>query len=244
MSWYPLSEPLVVAHRGYSAKAPENTLAAFRLALESGATHVECDVHASREGTPFVIHDPTVDRTTNGTGRVDALSDDELLELDAGRWKGPTFEGEGVPTLQELLELLSGRANLALEVKALGIEEAVLSEVRASDFPLSSLTLFCFDRDTLIRFRSAEPELHCTHLIAVANDSDWHSHVTRARDEGIAALGPGEHLVTPSRVAEIQAAGLSCFVWTVDERDRIRELRSWGVDALISNEFEQALAAL
>ncbi|MEM6734311.1 MAG: glycerophosphodiester phosphodiesterase family protein, partial [Myxococcota bacterium] len=84
MSWMPRSHTLPVAHRGFSSRAPENTLAAYREALDAGATHVECDVHLSGDGTPYVIHDPTVERTTNGSGAVAELSDTVLGGLDAG----------------------------------------------------------------------------------------------------------------------------------------------------------------
>src|SRR5215204_6586712 len=91
---------LVVAHRGASAEAPENTLAAFRLALEQGAPAVECDVHLSADGSPVVIHDETVDRTTNGKGAVAALTRAALRGLDAGSWHGPGFAWEPIPTLE------------------------------------------------------------------------------------------------------------------------------------------------
>ena len=107
----------MVAHRGASAEAPENTLAAFRLALQQGAPAVECDVHLSADGCPVVIHDETVDRTTNGKGAVVGLTRAALRGLDAGSWRGPRFAGEPIPTLEEALELCAGRARLFIEIK-------------------------------------------------------------------------------------------------------------------------------
>ncbi|HEX2514267.1 MAG TPA: glycerophosphodiester phosphodiesterase family protein, partial [Chloroflexota bacterium] len=115
---------LVVAHRGASAEAPENTLAAFRLALQQGAPAVECDVHLSADGYPVVIHDETVDRTTNGKGAVGGLTRAALQGLDAGSWRGPRFAGEPIPTLEETLELCAGRARLFIEIKMGGAARA------------------------------------------------------------------------------------------------------------------------
>lgn len=110
-------QPLVIAHRGESSRAPENTLAAFRGALEAGVDFVEFDVHLSADGIPVVIHDETVDRTTDGTGRVDSLTVAQLKALDAGSWFDPGFAGERIPTLAETLDLLRGKGRILLELK-------------------------------------------------------------------------------------------------------------------------------
>ncbi len=110
---------LIEAHRGDSASAPENTLAAFRRAVELGVPSVELDVHPARDGTLVVIHDDTVDRTTDGTGAVSDKTLDELRCLDAGSWFGSQFAGERIPTLAEVLELLAPSATgLNIEIKA------------------------------------------------------------------------------------------------------------------------------
>ena len=123
---------IVMAHRGFSSKAPENTMAAFTLALDAGAEGIELDVHLTKDGEVVVIHDHTLARTTNGTGLVADLTLAELQELDAGLWFSPEFKGERLPSLREVLELLKEH-NVLLNVEtkaALGYEQ--LNEKLAS----------------------------------------------------------------------------------------------------------------
>src|SRR5206468_4882936 len=112
--------PLRVAHRGASARAPENTLAAFREAIRLGADAIELDVQLSADGVPMVIHDLTVDRTTNGHGSVASFASRDLRRLDAGAWFSSRFKGERVPTLEEALECARGRCGLNVEIKEAG----------------------------------------------------------------------------------------------------------------------------
>src|SRR5262245_34742321 len=111
--------PLRVAHRGASARAPENTLAAFREAIRLGADAIELDVQLSADGVPMVIHDLTVDRTTNGHGSVASFASRDLRRLDAGAWYSSRFRGERIPTLEEALECARGRCGLNIEIKEL-----------------------------------------------------------------------------------------------------------------------------
>ena len=108
---------MVIAHRGASSYAPENTLAAFDLAIQMGVGHLELDVHAARDGHVVVIHDETVDRTTNGSGPVTSHALAALKRLDAGSWFGGTFAGQRIPTFEEVLERYQGRAHLHTEIK-------------------------------------------------------------------------------------------------------------------------------
>ncbi len=119
----------VIAHRGASDDAPENTLSAFRRAVELKADWFECDVTSTKDGRLVVIHDDTVDRTTDGTGRVVDLTFDELRRLDAGSWKGAGFAGERIPTLEETLELARGRSGAYVEIKAFDGDDALGAEV-------------------------------------------------------------------------------------------------------------------
>lgn len=110
------ARPLIYAHRGSSADAPENTLAAFSLALEQGADGIELDAKLSADGEVVVIHDQTVDRTTQGKGRVNQHTLTQLRSLDAGRWKHPSFNGEKIPTLQEVFDLVGGKVIINIEL--------------------------------------------------------------------------------------------------------------------------------
>ncbi|MCK4374153.1 MAG: glycerophosphodiester phosphodiesterase, partial [Candidatus Brocadiae bacterium] len=107
----------VVGHRGAAGVEPENTLRGFRLAVELGADWTECDVHLTKDGRPVVMHDETVDRTTDGEGPVDSFSWAELRKLDAGGWFAGEYAGERVPGLEEVLEFARGKARLCVEIK-------------------------------------------------------------------------------------------------------------------------------
>src|SRR5688572_33314492 len=126
--------PLIIADRGASADAPEHTIAAFELALEQGADGIELDVHLTRDGQPVVIHDFTLERTTDGAGAVAARTTREIKRLDAGAWREPRFEGQRVQTLQEVLERFRNRTRFWIEIRGgperyPGIEERVGSIV-------------------------------------------------------------------------------------------------------------------
>jgi len=113
-----LKKITLIAHRGYSSEAPENTLSAFNLAISHGYTDIELDVQLTKDGVPVIFHDETIDRTTNGNGRVDDHTHAQLFELDAGAWLNKSFANEKIPTLEETLINLKGRAALHLELKS------------------------------------------------------------------------------------------------------------------------------
>ena len=170
-----MRELFLYAHRGASAEAPENTLAAFRRALEVGADGIELDVHLSADGVPVVIHDDTLERTTDGSGPVAAQSRAGLARLDAGAWFAPEFSGEELPTLQATLLLLAGRLRLNLEVKAARAGMAVFDLLR--HFPQADAVISSFDYGLLARLRRSAPELP----LAVLQDAgDWHRALVRA----------------------------------------------------------------
>lgn len=150
-----------IAHRGASDRYPENTLLAFEQALELGAEAVECDVHLSADGEVVVIHDPTVDRTTNGHGEVAAMTLEELRRLDAGIRRHPRFAGQRIPTLSEVLELVRGRAQVFIELKGTSPElpRRVVEVVRAGGMA-GEAWLFTANRAVLEELRRTAPEMH------------------------------------------------------------------------------------
>ena len=116
--------PFVIAHRGYSGRAPENTLPAFEAAIEAGAPALELDVRLTKDRVPIVFHDATLDRTTNGSGRIDAHDWEEVSKLDAGAWFGPAFAGARVPLLETALAMLADRVLINIELKPDGFDAA------------------------------------------------------------------------------------------------------------------------
>jgi len=149
----------IYAHRGASAEQPENTLASFHRALDLGVQGIELDVHLSRDGVPVVIHDTTLDRTTDGHGEVAAFDIADLQRLDAGG-------GEAIPTLREVLELVSGQTHVDIEVKAGCAADAVLDEV-ANHHDLAGL-MSSFDHDVLRYVHSAHPHVELWPLTVSA----------------------------------------------------------------------------
>ncbi len=146
---------LAVGHRGTVRFAPENTAAAFRKAVELGVDLIEMDVRETRDGHLIIMHDVTVDRTTNGKGRVADLTLEEIKRLDAGAWFGPQFAGERVPTLEEALAAIEGRALPDIDFKAGSPEKLVA--VLARRQLLGKVTLYCGDWDLLRRTLAVSP---------------------------------------------------------------------------------------
>jgi glycerophosphoryl diester phosphodiesterase len=150
-----------IAHRGASDRNPENTLVAFERALELGADALELDIHSSADGEVVVIHDATVDRTTDGDGEVAEMTLEELRQLDAGSWKHSRFSGQCIPTLREVLELACDRAQFFIELKGRSPElpEQLLAIIRESDCQ-DSVWLFTAHRPTLERLYQLAPDMH------------------------------------------------------------------------------------
>jgi glycerophosphoryl diester phosphodiesterase len=226
---------LNVAHRGASALAPENTMAAFEKAVELEADAIELDLHVSRDGELVVIHDQTLDRTTDGQGPVHARSLQALKQLDAGRWFGERFAGQQIPTLAEVLDRFAGKVLLALEVKAgsaffRGIEErvvAVLREHRA----ISQVAVASFDHHALLRLKELEPHLRTTALL-VGRPVPIPMIAEACKVEAMALECS---LVTKTEGEACRAAGVQLVVWVVNEPARMRYFVDLGVDGIITD---------
>ena len=226
--------PLIIAHGGAAADAPENTLAAFELALEQGADGIALDIHLSADDHPVVIRDFTLERTTDGAGPVNAHRVPELKRLDAGGWYDGRFRGQRVQTLQEMLERFRDRARFWLELKggsALypGIEERVVSMLEIYDVVDRTLVQ-SFDRQAIHSVRALSREIRVGALVARAPlDGDL------LRPGAVHAICPGTHLCTAPLMTEIRDAGLECYVWTVNEPAQVDRLVGWGVRGIITD---------
>jgi len=227
---------LTVAHRGASRYAPENTLPAFRLALDEGVPAVECDVQRTHDGRLVIIHDQTVERTTDGHGAVASMTLEALRRLDAGRWFAPAFAGTRIPLLDEVLDLVRGRALLQIEVKNAptfydGIEQQALDAIRHRGME-EHVLLMSFDHHSVrtVRRLSAHSP---AGIIYAARLVDAPAAACAA---GADALCVHWSYVTEDVVADAHAAGLGVLVWTVDDEDVFRRLRALGVDGITSND--------
>ena len=237
------SRTLILGHRGASREAPENTLAAFDLALQQGADGIEFDVRFSADGVPMVIHDSRLERTTSGRGRVDALSARELRRLDAGAWFNEryparakaSFRGLKIPLLAEALAWVRETRCLAyLEIKRErelngGFEEKVLAAIREARVP-DRVVVISFQPAMLERLRELDDGialgLDCTRPLLA---------VRRAQAAGAGVVLPLGALVTRRFVERAHAGGLQVAAWGVETPRASRRLLEIGVDALITN---------
>ncbi len=233
-----LDLPRVIGHRGAAGHAPENTLASLRRAAELGARWVEFDVALTRDGEPVLLHDETVDRTTDGKGRLAALSLGELQQLDAGSWHSKDSAGERVPTLMETLTLLQSLGLGAnIEIKPTAGREAetgaVVAKRIAAAWPVSlpPPLLSSFKIGSLAAARDAAPAIARGYLL---------SRLGRGWQKEAAALGcvsvhcNHRHLDRQA-AAEVRQAGYRLLAYTVNDATRGRQLFDWGVDAVFTD---------
>jgi glycerophosphoryl diester phosphodiesterase len=231
-----LEPPRIVAHRGYSRAAPENTLAALRAAIASGADGAEIDVQLTRDGRVVLLHDRDFKRVSGDPRRVEDMTFDEVRALDVGRRFGPDFVGERVPTLEEAVDLTRGRLRLNVELKHYGVDRGI-GRTTARLLHELNLDLDCdvtsLSAESLADARRTNPRLR-TGLIATVALGD----ITRL--EGNLVSLPLER-VTPALRRAAERRGLELHVWTVnDERPMRRALRQ-GVDAVITDDPERML---
>jgi len=229
------TRPMLVAHRGAAAEAPENTIAAFELALEQGADGLDLDVHLSADEHPVVIQDFTLERTTDGAGPVSALRVRELKRLDVGAWRGRRFAGQRIQTLQEVLERFRDRTRFWLELRGgaavyPGLEERIVSTIEIYDV-VDRVLVQSFDPGTLATVRRLNPEIRIGALVARA---PLDLAPLRA-DDAPDAVCPAIAMCSQGLVREIRDAGRECYVWTVDEPAQVDRLVGWGVSGLITD---------
>lgn len=212
----------VYAHRGASIEFPENTLAAFRRAVELGVEGMELDVHLSADGHPVVIHDETVDRTTNGSGAVANLTLAELQELDAG-------QGERIPTLGEVLDVVGDALRVDIEVKANAAGAAVLKELDGRDtrWLISS---FKWDVLRYVRTQSADAELW---VLTVGASDDA---IATAKEIGAPVLAILHQGIDEDIVQFLKEQGLGFWVWTVNDPDLARKYAGWGAVGICTDD--------
>ena len=244
-----LSRPVLnIAHRGASGRAPENTLAAVHAAIEDGADLVELDVRRTRDGALVLMHDSTLDRTTDARWvyprrapwRVADFTLDQIRLLDAGAWKGRAFTGERVPTLEEVLWLLEGTGvGLLLEVKKPGLYPGIVREVGTALWSepgflvpavrAGRMIVQSFDIEAMKEHKVAEPAipvglLGCPpvgHLPVLATWADQ--------------VNPRHSRVDDRYVAQVHLAGMTSLVWTVNRARGMRRAINLGADGLITN---------
>ena len=229
----------VIGHRGAAALAPENTWAAFDVALDLGVDAVETDIHATSDGVLVLIHDATLDRTTNGHGAVCRTPWAEILELDAGYWFDERFRGQRVPALAETLARYGSGTHWVLEIKQEGVQHAVLDLVRERDL-LVSTTFISFHFNVVRELRLLEPNAKLGWLVGIYN-----SHtVTKAVEAGLNQLCPPADLLSDTLFADCEAAGIEVRTWAVRNEETMRRVMSLPVAGMTIDSPDLLLRAL
>lgn len=238
--------PPIIAHRGASALAPENTLVAFKRAKECGIQWIEFDVTVAACGEVVVFHDDTLQRTTNGQGNIHEMSYQELKVLDAGSWFSSEFTGEKIPTLKQTLLWLDHYQMAAnIEIKSYPGKEAwlvrrVLEEIESYANQATPLLMTSFSRTVLEKVRH-----HSIHVPLGLLMDEWDENFTSICDElALINVGMNQHHLTRVRAEKIKASGRLLFAYTVNDVLRAQTLFSWGVDAIFSDCAQELLSSL
>lgn len=234
--------PLLFAHRGCSAAAPENTLAAFREARAQGIPGIELDIHLAENGELLVIHDDDLERTTGFKGSVETTPFETIRQLDAGGWKGEEFRGEGVPTLREVFELLGSSVYYDIELKSRvhgpsGMEAPLLNLIR--EFQLNDQVLISsFNPLALKAIKAADPAIPTAVIYCSSKELPWYLR----RGEGRWLCGC--EIIKPEHIKvnaisswfNRRLTGRPILPWTVDDREEGKRLLDAGCLGLISND--------
>lgn len=235
-----------IAHRGASGHAPENTMAAFRRAVELGARFIETDLQITRDARIVAMHDVTLDRTTNGKGQVHLQSLEQIRTLDAGAWfegVGTSFSGERVPTLGEVLDFGEKEDIIFyLEIKsgpAWGVEHAVVGALRDKNAS-ARVVLLSFDPAALDSVRRLDSTI-MTGFLCEHPSGDLVERTVRAGARQLVARGD---LITPEVVDKARHAGLQVVAWTINEEEQMRRLIAIPVDGMITDYPDRLLKIL
>ena len=235
--------PLIIAHRGASAYAPENTIAAFIKALEMGAGGIELDVQLSRDGYPVVIHDERIDRISDGSGWVKDKTLKELQTLDFGSWFSPFYQGETIPTLEQVMEILAEwdiLLNIELKngpVFYPGIEEKVISLVKRFQME-DRVIISSFNHYSIVEVKKIAENIKIAPVYMAGLYKPWNY----AKELNAAAVHPYVYGLMPEIIKGCKENGIDINTFTVDEPEDIKRLAAAGVDGIITNVPDVALS--
>jgi len=249
-----MNTPLIIGHRGASAVAPENTLAAFREAVAVGADGIEFDVRLTRDGVPVVIHDRDLRRTGGLSQRIADMTSSELAKVDVGSWFSRSFSNESVPRLAELFELFRGNnSTMYLEMKCDSpAEYAPLAEaccrLIAEHGLKERVMIECFQLPALRVVREIDSEIRTVALFepSISDPSVLSDQrvINKAIDVGAVAVALHHRLTRRGLVEKAKAAGMHVAIWAVDDPSWVERARPLGIDALITNNPSKMLQAI
>ncbi|MBD3861054.1 glycerophosphodiester phosphodiesterase [Bacillus sp. 28A-2] len=227
----------IIAHRGSSSAAPENTIAAFDLAVQQGADYIELDVQLTLDQHVAVIHDDTVDRTTDGSGLVKSYTLDQLKKLDAGSWFGERFANERIPTLQEILERYSQRIGILIEIKhpkhQIGIEKEVVDIINRFAYS-RHIMIQSFDAQALQRVKAFAPSLKTAFIIKPS--------ILKLAKRKLAVyssfadcLNMKKTMINRWWIDCIHSFGMDVFIWTVKDQKTANRIKKYPIDGVVTD---------
>ncbi|WP_421893513.1 glycerophosphodiester phosphodiesterase [Marinoscillum sp.] len=239
----------IIAHKGASGIAPENTLAAFREAIEMGVDMIELDVRNTKDEEIVVFHDEFLDRTTNGTGAVHDYTLEEIRQLDAGSWFDPKFREERVPTLKEALDLINGKCKVLIEVKHMDhphyhdFAEKLVDVIRAEKNGYDWIILQSEEVEYIEAAHEYDDHVQ-TKKLMISEDSapliafyvETKMHLGRAKeDDRMKALNPEYHTLSTRRVFRMHARGFQVYTYSPNNREDMVKMLHMGVDGIITD---------
>lgn len=238
-------KPLIIAHRGASGHAPENTIAAIDKALKMGTDVIEIDVHQTRDSVIMLMHDAALNRTTNMTGSIKDYNWDDIKDADAGSWFSEDFAGEKIPALDEVIKNINGRARLLIEIKKggdhyPGIERGVLNIIKANHAE-SWCMIQSFSDRAVENFLNLKSGIK-VYKLAVGNIPALPVYVDGKVNGGsilkyknVTGINTNISFTRKRIVERLHERGQEVFVWTVNEEKKMRKLIRHGVDGIITN---------
>ena len=244
---FSMSDVIFIAHRGASGKghSPENTLSAFKEAINIGSDCVECDVHCTKDGQLVVIHDGTLNRTTNKKGAIAEMTLEEVRQADAGSWFSSSFTGERIPTLRELLDLTKGKVITVIEIKPENITDKVVREVEKAD-AVNEVILQSFYPKAVQAVQELNPRIPRALLISgqlpVIRLTSIMALIHQTLEVGASTLNLPYKIITPNLIRESHKRGMSVWAWTVDDEPDMKELIVMDINGITSNYPEKLIA--
>lgn len=242
----------IIAHRGASSIAPENTLAAFQAAIDLGVDMIELDVRNTKDEQIVVIHDETLDRTTNGVGPVHEMTLEEMKQLDAGSWFDPKFRDEKVPTIKEVLDLVNGRCKVLIEIKKLDhphyedIAEKLIDVIRKEKNGYEWIILESYEQEYIDAAHAYDDQVQTKKLLIGEDSNSLLAYYTESRlllgraklDDRLTAINPEYTTLSTRRIFRMHAGGFKVNTYLVNDRSNMVKLLYMGVDGIITDNPE------
>jgi len=222
-----MKNTIVVAHRGFSSKYPENTLLSFQKAIEIKADAIELDLRETKNGEIVIMHDEKVDRTTDGTGYVEEMNYKEIRKLDAGKWKG-NFKNVKVPSLKEVFEKIGNKITYFIEIKKAKVSEVIKI---IDDFKLKENVIICsFHIDYLLKSKKLSPEIPVAFIT-----SSFPENLSYLIKNGINMLNILHTEINDERFKYLVKRGILSTIWTVDKKEDMEKYINMEIPVITTN---------